>query len=146
MSTGCRRSDTLVISKVFSGQGARDAILKLMLHQPDQLDLMFQALADPNRRQMVQRLCEGPASVSELAQPLQMTLSAVVQHLAVLEGAGLVRSQKIGRVRTCQLDTQALRTAERWISERRSLWERRFDRLGAFLAEQDQDLKDGDGQ
>jgi DNA-binding transcriptional ArsR family regulator len=115
-----------------------------MLHQPDQLDLMFQALADPNRRQMVQRLCEGPASVSELAQPLQMTLSAVVQHLAVLEGAGLVRTQKIGRVRTCQLDTQALRAAERWISERRALWERRFDRLGAFLAEQDQDVKDRD--
>lgn len=116
-----------------------------MLHQPDQLDLMFQALADPNRRQMVQRLCEGPASVSELAQPLEMTLSAVVQHLAVLEGAGLVRSQKIGRVRTCQLDTQVLRTAERWLSERRSLWERRFDQLGALLAEQDQDLKQGDG-
>jgi DNA-binding transcriptional ArsR family regulator len=114
-----------------------------MLHQSDQLDLMFQALADPNRRQMVQRLCEGPASVSELAQPLQMTLSAVVQHLSVLEGAGLVRSQKIGRVRTCRLDTQALRAAEHWIGERRALWERRFDRLGAFLAEQDQDLKDG---
>lgn len=108
-----------------------------MLHQSEQLDLMFQALADPSRRQMVQRLCEGPASVSELAQPLQMTLSAVVQHLSVLEGAGLVRSQKIGRVRTCQLDTQALRSAERWIGERRALWERRFDRLGAFLAEQD---------
>lgn len=119
------------------------AILKLMLHQPDQLDLMFQALADPNRRLMVQRLCEGPASVSELAAPFEMTLSAVVQHLAVLEGAGLVRTQKIGRVRTCQLDTQALQAAERWISERRALWERRFDRLGAFLAEQD--AKEGDG-
>ncbi|SFD09621.1 DNA-binding transcriptional regulator, ArsR family [Bosea sp. CRIB-10] len=104
---------------------------------------MFQALADPNRRLMVQRLCEGPASVSELAAPFEMTLSAVVQHLAVLEGAGLVRTQKIGRVRTCQLDTQALQAAERWISERRALWERRFDRLGAFLAEQD--AKEGDG-
>ena len=135
--------ETLVISKVFSGQGARLAILKRMLHQPDQLDLMFQALADPNRRQMVQRLCEGPASVSELAAPLEMTLSAVVQHLYVLEGAGLVRTQKIGRVRTCQLDTQALRAAERWISERRALWERRFDRLGAFLAESDR--KEGGG-
>lgn len=104
---------------------------------------MFQALADPNRRQMVQRLCEGPASVSELAAPFEMTLSAVVQHLAVLEGAGLVRTQKIGRVRTCQLDTQALQAAERWISERRALWEGRFDRLGAFLAEQD--AKEGGG-
>lgn len=140
------RNETLAGSKVFSGQLNWATILKRMLHQPEQLDLMFQALADPNRRQMVQRLCEGPASVSELAQPLQMTLSAVVQHLAVLEGAGLVRSQKVGRVRTCQLDTQALRAAERWISERRSLWERRFDRLGAFLAEQDQDLKEGGGQ
>ena len=104
---------------------------------------MFQALADPNRRQMVQRLCEGPASVSELAAPLEMTLSAVVQHLSVLEGAGLVRSQKTGRVRTCRLDAKALRAAERWIGERRILWERRFDRLGAFLAEQD--LQEGDG-
>lgn len=121
------------------------AILKRMLHQPDQLDLMFQALADPNRRQMVQRLCEGPASVSELARPLEMTLSAVVQHLSVLEGAGLVRSQKLGRVRTCRLETQALRAAERWISERRNLWERRFDRLGALLAEQDETVKEGDG-
>lgn len=116
-----------------------------MLHQSDQLDLMFQALADPNRRQMVQRLCEGPASVSELARPLDITLSAVVQHLSVLEGAGLVRSQKLGRVRTCRLETQALRAAERWISERRNLWERRFDRLGALLGEQDGTLKEGDG-
>lgn len=97
---------------------------------------MFQALADPTRRLMVQRLCEGPASVSELAAPLAMTLSAVVQHLSVLEQAGLVRSQKLGRVRTCQIETQALRAAERWISERRTLWERRLDRLGAYLAEQ----------
>lgn len=97
---------------------------------------MFQALADPTRRLMIQRLCEGPASVSELAAPLTMTLSAVVQHLSVLEQAGLVRSQKLGRVRTCQIETQALRAAERWISERRTLWERRLDRLGAYLAEQ----------
>ncbi len=100
---------------------------------------MFQALADPTRRSMIQRLCEGPASVSELAAPLAMTLSAVVQHLSVLEQAGLVRSQKLGRVRTCQIETQALRAAERWISERRSLWERRLDRLGAYLAEQELD-------
>ena len=84
---------------------------------------------------MVERLCRGPASVSELAQPLDMTLSAVVQHLAVLEASGLVRSKKVGRVRTCRIEAAALRTAERWIAERRTLWERRLDRLGQYLAE-----------
>lgn len=99
------------------------------------LDLMFQALADPGRRSMVERLCRGPASVSELAKPLEMTLSAVVQHLAVLEASGLVRSEKTGRVRTCQIQPAALHSAEQWISERRTLWEHRLDALGAFLAE-----------
>ena len=84
---------------------------------------------------MVERLCRGPASVSELAQPLDVTLSAVVQHLAVLEASGLVRSEKVGRVRTCHVQPAALRAAEQWIAERRTLWERRLDRLGAFLAE-----------
>ena len=101
------------------------------------LDLTFQALADPTRRVMVERLARGPASVSELAQPLDMTLSAVVQHLAVLEASGMVRSQKIGRVRTCRLSPTALQGAERWIVERRAAWERRLDRLGEFLAETD---------
>ncbi|WIM10696.1 metalloregulator ArsR/SmtB family transcription factor [Enhydrobacter sp.] len=99
------------------------------------LDLTFQALADPTRRVMVERLARGPASVSELARPLDMTLSAVVQHLSVLEASGLVRSQKVGRVRTCRIDLAALHTAERWISERRTSWEQRLDRLGDFLAE-----------
>src|SRR3954451_11376148 len=99
------------------------------------LDLVFQALADPTRRQIVERLCRGPASVSQLAQPFQMTLPAVVQHLQVLEASGLVRSEKIGRTRTCHIETSALRTAERWIGERRTTWERRFDRLGDILAE-----------
>ena len=99
------------------------------------LDLMFQALADPVRRGMVERLCRGPASVSELAKPLAMSLSAVVQHLAVLEASGLVRSEKVGRVRTCRIEPAALRSAERWISERRASWERRLDRLGDFLSE-----------
>lgn len=102
---------------------------------PAPLDLAFQALADPTRRVMVERLSQGPASVSELARPLDMTLSAVVQHLAVLEASGLVRSQKVGRVRTCRIEPQMLTTAERWLGERRASWERRFDRLGAFLAE-----------
>lgn len=101
------------------------------------LDLTFQALADPTRRVMVERLARGPASVSELAQPLDMTLSAVVQHLAVLEASGLVRSQKVGRVRTCRLSPGALQGAERWIAERRAVWEHRLDRLGEFLAETD---------
>src|SRR5205085_782156 len=93
------------------------------------------ALADPGRRLMVERLCSGPASVSQLAEPLKMSLSAVVQHLQVLEASGLVKSEKVGRVRTCKLEPKALRSAESWISERRTLWERRLDRLGAFLAD-----------
>lgn len=97
---------------------------------------MFQALADPGRRIMVERLTRGPASVSELAKPLDMSLPAVVQHLQVLEASGLVRSEKIGRVRTCRIEPAALRTAEKWISERRTVWERRLDRLGEFLAAQ----------
>jgi DNA-binding transcriptional ArsR family regulator len=84
---------------------------------------------------MIERLSRGPASVSELAKPFAMSLSAVVQHLAVLEASGLVRSQKTGRVRTCHVEAKALRTAEQWIAERRSNWERRFDRLGDLLAE-----------
>lgn len=106
-----------------------------MYHDTAQIDLMFQALADPGRRQMVERLSRGPASVSELAKPLDMTLSAVVQHLALLEASGLVRSEKVGRVRTCTIEPQALKTVEQWISDRRTLWEKRFDRLGAYLAE-----------
>ncbi|MDR6292472.1 DNA-binding transcriptional ArsR family regulator [Inquilinus ginsengisoli] len=107
------------------------------------LDLMFQALADPGRRLMVERLCHGPASVSELAKPLEMTLSAVMQHLAVLETSGLVRSEKAGRVRTCRIEAAALRTAESWIGDRRTLWERRLDRLGDFLDETPEDPKQG---
>jgi DNA-binding transcriptional ArsR family regulator len=103
------------------------------------LDRVFQALADPTRLVMVERLCRGPASVSELAQPLPMSLSAVMQHLDVLEASGLVRSEKVGRVRTCHVETSVLRTAERWIAERRTTWERRFDRLGAYLAEHPED-------
>ncbi len=105
-----------------------------MLNHQAALDLAFQALADPTRRVMVERLSRGPASVSELAQPLAMSLPAVLQHLQVLEASGLVRSQKIGRVRTCRIEPKALRSAEQWISERRTSWERRLDRLGDFLA------------
>lgn len=106
-----------------------------MLNYLPALDRVFQALADPSRRSMVERLCQGPATVSELAKPLDMSLPAVVQHLQVLEASGLVRSEKAGRVRTCQIEPTALRTAEQWISARRTNWERRLDRLGDFLAE-----------
>jgi DNA-binding transcriptional ArsR family regulator len=108
-----------------------------MLDQSQTLDVRFHALADPARRLMVERLSRGPASVSELAQPLDMSLSAVVQHLQVLEKSGLVRSQKAGRVRTCRIEPAALRSAEEWIARRRATWERRLDRLGDYLAEQD---------
>lgn len=98
---------------------------------------MFQALADPSRRIMVERLSRGPASVSELAKPLAMSLPAVVQHLQVLEASGLIRSEKIGRVRTCHIEWAALQTAEEWMLERRKTWEHRLDRLGDFLADQE---------
>jgi DNA-binding transcriptional ArsR family regulator len=99
------------------------------------LDRVFHALADPARRTMLERLTRGPASVSELAQPLSMSLPAVVQHLAVLEESGLVRSQKVGRVRTCQIEAGALQPAEQWINDRRLQWEKRLDRLGDYLAQ-----------
>jgi DNA-binding transcriptional ArsR family regulator len=108
-----------------------------MLQHSTALDRVFQALADPARRGMVERLSRGPASVSELAKPLAMSLSAVVQHLAVLEASGLVRSAKVGRVRTCRIEPKALRTAEDWIAARRAIWERRLDRLGEYLAAQE---------
>lgn len=114
-----------------------------MLKYSEPLDRMFQALADPTRRRMIERLCDGPASVSELAAPLAMSLPAVVQHLQLLEASGLVVSEKVGRVRTCRVEPKALRSAEAWISERRTLWERRFDRLGALLAELEQGKEEG---
>ena len=101
---------------------------------PQPLDRVFHALADPARRTMLERLSRGPASVSELAQPLAMSLPAVVQHLAVLEESGLVKTQKVGRVRTCQIEAGAMQPAERWINDRRTQWERRLDRLGDYLA------------
>lgn len=112
-----------------------------MLNQGAALDRVFQALADPTRRWMVERLSRGPASVSELAAPLPMSLPAVVQHLHVLETSGLVRSEKVGRVRTCRVQADALLSAQHWINERRSAWERRLDRLGELLAEQEEPKK-----
>jgi DNA-binding transcriptional ArsR family regulator len=104
-----------------------------MLNYQASLDRAFLALADPARRSILERLSHGPASVSELAKPLPMSLPAVMLHLKVLEDSGLVKSEKRGRVRTCRADPKALSLAERWIAERRQMWERNLDRLGVFL-------------
>jgi DNA-binding transcriptional ArsR family regulator len=104
-----------------------------MLNQSSDLDGLFHALADPARRAMLERLARGPTRVSELARPLPMSLPAAMQHLGVLQTAGLVRSEKIGRVRTCTIELQALDEAERWINARRVEWERRLDRLDEYL-------------
>lgn len=109
-----------------------------MLNQSPPLDPLFHALADPTRRAMVERLSRAPAPVSELARGLPISLPGVMQHLQVLEASGLVRSEKVGRVRTCRLEPAALRAAEQWIAERRAGWERRLDRLGEYLAEHDE--------
>lgn len=103
------------------------------------LDRLFGALADPTRRAIIERLTEQPISVSALAEPLAMSLPAVLQHLQVLEASGLVRSEKVGRVRTCRVEPTALATVEQWVLARRTTWERRFDRLGAFLEATDPD-------
>jgi DNA-binding transcriptional ArsR family regulator len=116
----------------------RGTILKHVLNNvldPElDLDRVFHALADPGRRRMLERLSQGPASVSELGKPLAMSLAAVLQHVQILEGSGLVQSRKLGRTRTCNLNAETLRSAERWISERRTFVERRLDRLGEYLA------------
>jgi DNA-binding transcriptional ArsR family regulator len=102
------------------------------------IDSVFHALGDPTRRAILNKLSEGPLSVSTLAAPLDITLTAVVQHLRVLEESGLVRTEKVGRVRTCRIETAGLSALERWISDLRSTWERRLDRLGDLLAEPDE--------
>src|SRR5271169_5395445 len=104
-----------------------------MPNQSADLDSLFHALADPARRAMVERLTLGPAPVSELARPLPMSLPSVMQHLSVLEAAGLVRSEKIGRVRTCAIEPERLSLAEQWVNARRIEWEHRLDRLGDYL-------------
>jgi DNA-binding transcriptional ArsR family regulator len=103
------------------------------------IDQVFHALGDSTRRVMLERLSDGPMSVSRLAEPLNMTLAAVVQHLQVLEESGLVKTEKIGRVRTCSIEPIGLSVAEKWLGDRRSIWERRLDSLGDLLAEEDQD-------
>ena len=116
-----------------------------MPNQSLALDRVFHALADPTRRGIVERLTRGPASVSELARPLPMALPSVVQHLQVLEASGLIRSEKVGRVRTCRIEPAPLTTAEHWIAHQRALWEARLDRLEAYLSElQARGKDDGD--
>jgi DNA-binding transcriptional ArsR family regulator len=105
-----------------------------MLKYSDPADVVFHALSDPTRRRIVEQLGAGPATVSQLAAPLPMSLPAVVQHLQVLESSGLVESQKVGRVRPCRLVVKRLDTVQDWIDERRHTWERRLDRLGDYLA------------
>ena len=113
-------------------------MLKHML-QYSSLDGVFRAVADPTRRALVEQLSLGPASVSELAMPFSVSLTAIVQHLQVLETSGLVRTRKEGRVRTVELAPDALAEAERWFASHRQRWERRLDRLGALLAEEDEE-------
>ena len=105
-----------------------------MLNQSGSPDSVFHALADSNRRAIIERLTRGPASVSDLAEPLHISLAAVIQHLQVLEASGLVRSEKIGRVRTCRIEPAGLRLAEDWVRRQRSAWEERLDQLGEYLA------------
>ncbi len=119
--------------------GSAAAILKDMVNQGAGLDRAFHALADRSRRLIVERLARGPASVSELAQPLAMSLPAVMQHLQVLEACSLVASEKAGRVRTCRIEPETLRQVEQWVAGQRTTWERRFDRLGGYLAEDQQE-------
>jgi len=102
--------------------------------QRSTLDQVFDALSDPTRRAIVERLARGSASVSELAAPFPMSLSAIGQHLQQLEASGLVESSKVGRVRTVRLVPQTLASAERWFAQHRARWEQRFDRLGELLA------------
>ena len=104
-----------------------------MLKDSTRLDNAFQALADPTRRTMLARLARGPASVSELAKPLPISLPAVLQHLQALEGSGLIRTEKKGRVRTCRIEPGVLSAAERWIADQRTHWEARLDRFEAHL-------------
>jgi DNA-binding transcriptional ArsR family regulator len=101
---------------------------------PPELDRLFRAIADPTRRGIIERLARGPAAVSELAEPFSMSLPAVLQHLQVLEETGVVRSEKVGRVRVCRFEPAPMRAAEEWIVERRTAWEHRLDRLGEYLA------------
>lgn len=102
-----------------------------------EIDRLFHALGDPTRRAILDRLCERPMSVSALAAPLGITLTAVVQHLQILEECALVQTEKVGRVRTCRIEPAGFDVLDQWIRAHRTAWEKRFDRLGELLAEED---------
>lgn len=110
-----------------------------MEHYSEQLSGVFQALADPTRRAVLGRLGEGPASIGELARPFDMALPSFMKHIRMLEGTGLIRTRKVGRVRTCAIETQALSAAETWLSAQRALWEGRTDRLEQFVTRKTED-------
>jgi DNA-binding transcriptional ArsR family regulator len=99
----------------------------------DAIERIFHALGDPTRRQIFEKISRAPISVSALAQPFEITLAAAVQHVQVLEASGLVRTEKVGRVRTCRVEPAGLNMIEKWVHDRRSSWERKLDRLGQFL-------------
>ncbi len=109
-----------------------------MLSKQTQINRIFHALGDPTRRAMIERISEQPMPASHLAKPLKITLAAVIQQLQLLEISGLVRTEKIGRVRTCRLEPAGLAVATQWLADRRALWDRRLDRLGELLADPDQ--------
>jgi DNA-binding transcriptional ArsR family regulator len=108
-----------------------------MTGPPIDIDRLFHALGDPTRRAILDKLSQAPMSVSRLAEPLAITLTAVAQHLQLLEEVRLVHTEKLGRVRTCRIETAGFRALEQWIRDHRTVWERRLDRLGEFLAEED---------
>jgi DNA-binding transcriptional ArsR family regulator len=101
-------------------------------------DRLFHALGDPTRRAILDRLTQGPVSVSQLAEPLGVTLTAVAQHLQILEEVRLAHTQKLGRVRTCRIEPAGFRALEQWIRDHRTAWERKLDRLGSLLAADDE--------
>jgi DNA-binding transcriptional ArsR family regulator len=112
-------------------------ILKPMLEYSNELDKSFHALADATRRGILDRLSQGPASVSELAKPYGSSLAAIHQHVQVLEASGLVVTEKHGRTRECRISSEAVLRVENWLSQRRLLWENRFDRLGKLLEDKE---------
>jgi DNA-binding transcriptional ArsR family regulator len=109
-----------------------------MKHRPIDIDRLFHALGDPTRRAMLDRLTRGPLTVSTLAEPLGVTLTAVAQHLQVLEEVRLVQTEKVGRVRSCRIEPAGFDALERWVADHRSIWERKLDRLGAMLNDPDE--------
>lgn len=106
-----------------------------MSRQKINIDGLFQSLGDPTRRAILDKLCQGPLSVSRLAEPLGVTVTAVMQHLQVLEASGLVHTEKVGRTRTCRIDTAGFMALQQWINDHRTLWEQRLDRLDDLLEE-----------